>query len=247
MTIFHVTLRIYIVNINFFAPMKSSLPIDQNQIKTLDLESLINGIINSTNEKSLRLHQNEFFDRFKFHVNKASIQVCRKSNFNNVDSFWIKEIFQNSFITIFNQLRIKGFIFSENDDEKHRNYKVIGWIGKIANIEFKKSLSIRLNKNIVFNNDLIPEISDEILNENIELEELSEFKKVFVEVLSNLSERDLDIITTYANENCIKSNSHLSDFQINRLCKTYNITSVNLRQIKKRTIDLIFNKCKLNL
>lgn len=228
------------------APMKAVLPNYDDQAQSKDLQSLVNGLYKNSNERLLNACQNEYYNRFKNYIYKIAVQICRNSNFNKNDNFWAEEITQYTFIQALFKLKSSEFIFSENDDEKLRVNKMKGWLGRIANFEFKKVLSKKYNELVIYDESQIPEISYEMLSETIDkIEVPSEIKKSLLDTLSTLKPRDLDIITTYVNENCVGTNLHLSDYQMVRLCKTYQTTPENIRQIKKRTIELIKKKCNI--
>lgn len=227
--------------------MESVLPNYNEKVQSFDLQSLVDGIHENLNTRSLNSHQNEFYNRYKNYIYKLASLVCRNNNFE-IDSFWPEEITQMTFIKAFGKLTKTGFKFEVNDNEKLRDAKMKAWLGRIANFEFKKIQTNKYNENVIFDETKIPDISDELLNESIDkLEISSEQKKSLMSTMLALKDRDRDIINTYAMENCIGNNLHLSDFQMSRLCNTYNTTPENIRQIKKRTIDLIRKNANLNL
>jgi RNA polymerase sigma factor (sigma-70 family) len=69
-------------------------------------------------------------------------------------------------------------------------------------------------------------------------------KRILREVLSELSERDRDVLIAYYNEYDPEiKNQKLSKEAIKELCESYNITPDNIRQIKLRTFKKVSEKC----
>ena len=69
------------------------------------------------------------------------------------------------------------------------------------------------------------------------------FRVTLQAALNTIKEEHRHILLTYASEGCIDSKLHLSQDAMTELCKTYDTSSQNIRQIKKRTLDKIKKIC----
>lgn len=76
---------------------------------------------------------------------------------------------------------------------------------------------------------------------NIEIP--NEFRTKLQQVMNTIKEEHKHIFLTYVGEGCINSKQHLSSDAMSDLCKTYDTSPENIRQIKKRTLDKIKNHC----
>ena len=83
----------------------------------------------------------------------------------------------------------------------------------------------------------------ESLYQESDIEVPNEFRTKLQEVMNTLKEENKHILLTYVAEGCINSKRHLSKEAMSELCKAFDTSSENIRQIKKRTLDKIKNHC----
>lgn len=181
----------------------------------------------------------QFFNRYSGYVYKVAFQKCR--NFNDAVDL-ANDIVQETFRSI---LESKNkFAFPANTPDNECPYVVKGWLGRIANNCFNKEYARKLNT------DSIDEIFScltepcfDIFNSLYEdpgIEVPNHFQTKLQEALNSIKkDRDKHILLTYAHEGCIDSNKHLTPNAMEYLCKLYDTTSDNIRQIKKRTLDKV--------
>jgi RNA polymerase sigma factor (sigma-70 family) len=213
------------------------------QMKTsfTDLQIIV-GLKDDEDLKKVRLLQHEFFHKYKGYIYKVAIHRC--VNFHDPQEL-ATDITQETFINAFR--RIKEFDLSKEPDPLKHEVVIKAWLGKIANNCFNKEFAVR--KSVVFLDDLKtkPVQEDNGLFESLYSDEPieipSEFRLKLQNAMNTLTEIQKHVILIYAEEGCINSKLHLSNVAINYLCKTYDTSPDNIRQIKKRALDKIKKYC----
>lgn len=76
-----------------------------------------------------------------------------------------------------------------------------------------------------------------------DVEVTNEFRNKLQHVIITIKEDHMHILMTYVAEGCINSTRHLSPEAMDTLCKTFDTSPENIRQIKKRTLDKIKSHC----
>jgi DNA-directed RNA polymerase specialized sigma24 family protein len=215
------------------------------QIKTpltsISDEKIIEGIKNVQEENELKFFQYEFYNRFAGYIYKVALYKFR--NFNDPD-FLAREVLQKTFITAYE--KIFKFKFPSGSSPKDHTKIIKAWLGRIAENESKKAIGKTVNENIEYDTLNLPEPSydqfEDIYGEPIK-ETPNEFRNKLQLALNVLSVKEKHIILTYAGEDCIDSDKHLSKSALNYLCQYYETTSASIRQCKKRALDKIKKSC----
>ena len=203
---------------------------------------LLNGLKFESNGLIKRTLQNEFYRRFKNHVYKNAINNCR--NFDNGQQLAI-ELVQTVFITAFD--KISKFSFPDDIPEKDHHYYIKAWLGQIGFNIFKRFYGKQIKEISLDDEECsIVEPSydpfDELVNgETVEVP--NELRVKLQIALSQLTDRQKHILLVYAGEGCIDSKKRLGDSALEQLCKLYDTTPENIRQIKKRSLDKIRGIC----
>lgn len=204
-----------------------------NEFEQLGNLTLIEKLQNVTklNLYELNMIQQEFYRRYSGYIYKVATFACRYQP-NPADL--AKDVLMLTFTIAFNKIELLKLGKEVNDSEVQLVVKA--WLGKIANRQFlnyinkfgKESYPL-LDDNAVPSKEL-----DEDEDHNILLP-----KYPFDKALDSLSERDRDVLLTYADYNCISTKKHLPDSVMKQLCKTYKTNSGNIRQIKTRSLKNI--------
>lgn len=208
--------------------------------RSLAIAELIEELKSSSDTRKLGYLQVDFHERFVNYLYKVALQKCK--GYPDASQMAI-DLVQDTFIIAFR--KICTFNLNELDATKHE-YIVKAWLGKIANHCFLKEYSKR--KNVVYMVDYVEDLSDynEIKFEaesKDESESLNQYAALLHEALGFLNDEQRTIILEYAREGCISSNLHLSPGKMDYLCRLYNTTPDNIRQIKKRTLDRLKKYC----
>lgn len=223
--------------------MQTTIP-DERPYKKAPTQEVIQILKMPYNAKELRLIQYEFYYRFASYIYKCSFQKCR--NFKNPEDL-SRDILQETFRNAIKSIQSFSFPDTVLDPIDYER-SVKAWLGRIATNEFMKAKAKFENNHL--DNDLLNfkeplgNLFNDLYDEPIE-QMPNEFKTKLQIAMNQLSEKDKDIILTYASEGCIKSKPqiHLSPEKMKYLCETYNTTSENIRQRKKRALDKIITIC----
>lgn len=206
----------------------------------LAIAELIEELKNCVDSKQLHLLQFQFHDRFANYLYQAALRKCRLyPELTQLD----QDIVQETFLTAFSL--IHEFDLSQESDSSKHEYIVKAWLGRIANNCFLKEYSKRKNEATLIDYiDNLSVYSETYITEgDTETEINNEFSQMLQEALEHLNEEHKTIILEYAREGCINTNSHLSKGKMDYLCKLYNTTPENIRQIKKRALDKLKKYC----
>lgn len=221
--------------------MEINLQTTKIQISYSDLQ-IIEGLKSEENENLLNFFQSMFFQKFKGYVYKLAMQRC--ISFPDPAQL-ASDVTQQTFINAFK--KIKDFDLSREPKLERHEFMIKAWLGTIGNNCFNKEYEKR--KYEVYLDDYSSKIDDNSFDlfESLygcEIVDIpNEFRSTLNEAMNTLSEEQKYVLLTYAEEGCIKSNRHLSQEAMARLCKLYNTSSANIRQIKKRSLDKIIKHC----
>lgn len=218
--------------------MVATLKIETRLKKISDAE-IMEGLKYTSDQRELKLYENEFYSRYVSYVFKVAMGVCR--NFRGSEDL-ARDVTQETFIKAF--AAVKKFKLTE--DPRSSASKIKAWLGKIANNVFLKLYPQLVNTQFDIESLQLKEPSYEIFEDMFDpVEEihLSEYAILFNDAMNLLKEIDKHIILTYAEENCLNSTQHLSDSAMKILCETYKTTSDNIRQRKHRAYKKIKTFC----
>lgn len=216
-----------------------------NNIPDVDFsdEEILDGIKGENNGNKQRYFQNLFYKKYVKYIYKGATIMCR--NFPEPEEL-AKDITQETFTNAF--LHIKTFNLSNEKNKNNHQFIIKAWLGRISNNCFLKLYAKR--KNEVYENDSdfqLNMIDNSKLFESLfdgdKTEIPNEYRMKLQVALNNIKEEHKLIIFTYAIEDCINNNRHLSDSAMEYLCKTLDTNAENIRQIKKRTLDKIKKFC----
>lgn len=205
-------------------------------------QQIVDGLKDDYDLNQLRLFQHQFFHKFKGYIYKIAIHRCL--SFPDSQEM-ATDITQQTFINAFR--KIKDFDLSREADQSRHEVIIKAWLGTIANNCFKKEYAKR--KDHVYLDDLKskPEEGKFDLFESLygdePIEVPNEFRSKLREAMKNLTEEQRHVIEVYAGEGCINSTQKLSESAMQYLCKTFDTSSDNIRQIKKRALDKIKKYC----
>lgn len=166
-----------------------------------------------------------FYDRYKKLLWSLCYAVCTKLDIVNGKEF-AKHVFNNTMMAIY-----------EHPTFDSSKSKLSTWMSTIARNEafdLIKEYGLNDTKVIPLNETITMSITDK---ERDVVEYETPQKKILVEALNLLSERDREILLTcfmYQEEH-----KHLPDEVLNELSRRYATTSANIRQIKKRALDKV--------
>lgn len=207
----------------------------------LNALQIIEGI-KSKDPRAQQEFQTIFFNRYKGYVYKGAIKLC--ANFRDPEQLAL-DITQQTFINACN--KIKDFDLKKEPNSEKHEVIIKAWLGRIANNCFKKEYAVRKNKLFIDELAPIPETEDYDFYESTFGEDSidipNEFRIKLNDAMNNLNEVQKHVLLTYAAEGCLDSSQHLSKNTLEYLCKTYNTTSANIRQIKKRALDKVKKHC----
>lgn len=211
--------------------------------KAISDRELIEALQSASKKEEFDSLFTQFFNRFKGYLFKAALQCTR--NFTDAEAL-ATEITQVTFTNLFIKRTFLTLPPDATDIECTNRIK--GWLGQIANNNF--NIEYAKQKNIDSIDDVLlqlEELRDESFNEyddEIEVETTNEFMNTIQQALNSIKKEDhRHILREYAREGCIDSGKHLSKNTMDFLCKFYNTTPENIRQIKKRTLDKIKQHC----
>ena len=221
--------------------MEISLQPESTKVIFTDLQ-IIEGLKTDNNERMIQILQNQFYNKYKGYIYKITLQNC--ISYHDSQQFAI-DITQQTFINALK--KIKDFDLSKEKNQDKHQYLIKAWLGRIAFNCFNKEYAIR--KNVIYLDDLTIQTEDEEFDlfESLYGEELSEvpneYRTKLNEAMNLLTEEQKHILLLHADEECLNNSLHLSDEAIKYLCKTFNTSSANIRQIKKRALDKIKDYC----
>jgi RNA polymerase sigma factor (sigma-70 family) len=187
-------------------------------------------------------------EEFYFRYRSFLLQACRKgcAHFINGEQL-ADDIFQNTMIKAFNGMSNLFNKLSEGRTESSIHIKA--WLSIIAKnelVEFlrknpdEKNLANSFRSN--YQEIEIPNESSETNEEYISKPSIE--KETLDKGLATLSEREKDILMTYLlYQNPNEPNRHLPEDVLVSLCNRYNVSSDNLRQIKKRALLKLKKEC----
>jgi RNA polymerase sigma factor (sigma-70 family) len=191
--------------------------------------------ISDAERQELPVHsllQNEFYYRFSSYVYKACLRFTSSLQGSHTSS--TKDLHQEIFIKIFRKLN--KFTINKEYSAERLTYSIKAWIGVIANRECLNYITKNITNTKVDYCEELPISAFDICDEEEQrIESPNELK--LRDALSALPERNIHILRTYANFDCIETGNHLPDEAMAELCKVYDTTSENIRQIKKRSLD----------
>jgi RNA polymerase sigma factor (sigma-70 family) len=221
--------------------MEISLESKSTKVIFTDLQ-IIEGIKTENNEKIIRTLQNQFYHKYKGYVYKVTLHSC--IGYHDSQQFAI-DITQQTFINALK--KIKDFDLSKEKNQDKHQYLIKAWLGRIALNCFKKEYAKR--KDVIYLDDLTTQPEDEKFDlfeslygdETIEVS--NEFRTKLNAAMNLLTKEQKHILLVHADEECLNNSLHLSDEAMEYLCKTYNTSSANIRQIKKRALDKIKDYC----
>lgn len=184
-----------------------------------------------------------FFNRFKGYVFKVTLHFTR--NFSDAEEL-AKDITQETFRSIFESNA--KFKVPVNTSDELCTARIKGWLGTSAKNHFRREYARRINIDSL--DEILVHLPEpafdpfEKLYHDPEIEVPNEFKNKLNEALSSIKkERDKHILLEYALDGCIETGKHLTTNTMEYLCKLYDTTPENIRQIKKRTYDKIKTIC----
>ncbi len=189
-------------------------------------------------DKEIQLARDEFYTRFSPYIYKIAIQGA--NNFLEPD-FIASEVVQRTFGNAFKYL--SNFSLKDNLDETEATKIIKAWLGRIANKVFLNTIAEFSNEKSVNKLLEINDLTADSLMEKTNLAISNPFMDKLQAALDDLKEIDRLIVLAYAAEGCINSTRHISDNAMDFLCSTFNTTSANIRQRKKRALDKIKKKC----
>lgn len=205
-------------------------------------QQIVDGLKDDDDLKKLRLFQHQFFHKFKGQIYRISLEKCIAFP----DSIEMAtDITQQTFISAFRKIR--DFDLSRESDPKKHETIIKAWLGRIAKNCFLKEYAKR--KNYVYLDDLKlkPEEEGYDMFESLygdePIEIPNEFRSKLRQAMMLLTEVQRHVIEIYAGDGCINSTQKLSPEKMNYLCKTFDTSSDNIRQIKKRALDKIKKIC----
>jgi DNA-directed RNA polymerase specialized sigma24 family protein len=158
-----------------------------------------------------------------------------------------KDITQDAFISAFES--IGGFTLDGEANQNDHIHLVRGWLGKIANRHFLKLLRSRKKEDdaIQDHRERISSPPELILHENSGVKNTPSNNMFKIKyALSTLSDKQKDVILTYANEGCIGNDKHLSETAMAELCEFHKTNPVNVRKIKNRALKKVISLCPLS-
>ncbi len=215
----------------------------QTTLRELTEKELIEGLQTILEEKDRRLHEFEFYHRFAEYIYKVSLHKFR--NFGDTE-FLARDVLQNTFITAFR--KIGKFKFPGKSLPVDHGKIIRAWLGKIANIEGKKSMAKVIDSKIEYDSLNLPEPEydqfEDIYGDPVTAIP-NEFSLKLQSAMNQLSEKEKDVIMTYAREGCINTNwsRHISDEALQYLCEYYKTTVEAIKQCKKRALEKIKKAC----
>jgi|GEM_PF-871155 len=210
-----------------------------SSLREMTEKELIEGIQDNLEGKELTLLEFEFYHRFAEYIYKICLYKFR--NFGDTE-FLARDVLQNTFITAFR--KIGKFKFPIKSLAIDHGKIIRAWLGTIANNETKKSMGKIIDNKIEYDSLNLPE-PDYDQFENIYGEPIAAIPNMFSQKLqtamNQLSEKEKDVIITYAREGCINTNrhKHISDSALQYLCEYYKTTAEAIKQCKKRALDKI--------
>ncbi|HVT84297.1 MAG TPA: hypothetical protein VHD35_03800, partial [Chitinophagaceae bacterium] len=153
--------------------MQVTLPI-KTPFRTSTDREIIEGIKKADSEKDLKFFQYEFYNRFAPYIYKVALLCCR--NFNDAD-FLSREILQLTFINAYRN--ISRFDFPVESEDSDCTNLTKAWLGKIANNEFRRALSKKVNDTVDFDSLNLSETPSDDLFTNLYEEPEQEVTNAF--------------------------------------------------------------------
>ncbi len=178
---------------------------------------------------------NEFHSRYSKYLYGIIISVAIKFK-NTYDYEELAEnVFQNTLLTIWE--KADTFMKIEDVASEKKERRVKAWLGKIARNEMFQLLRDykTASEKITYDTELINEINlvDEPIVENQPKFE----KKLLNNALKTLKPRDKDILLAYYQY--YEKDKNMPSEALDNLCRMFDTTKDNLRQIKKRALDKV--------
>lgn len=178
---------------------------------------------------------NEFHSRYSKYLYGIIISAATKFK-NTYDYEELAEnVFQNTLLTIWE--KADTFMKIEDVAPEKKERRVKAWIGKIARNEMLQLLRDykTASEKITYDTELINEINlvDEPIVENQPKFE----KKLLDNALKTLKPRDKDILLAYYQY--YEKDKNMPSEALDNLCRMFDTTKDNLRQIKKRALDKV--------
>jgi RNA polymerase sigma factor (sigma-70 family) len=215
-------------------------------MKTISDRDLMEGLHSPRDQEEVVLLQTEFFNRYRGFVFMAASQRTR--NYLDGDEM-AKDISQETFINALKK-RKKPFQFPKNTPDDECQYVIKAWLGRIVNNEFNRQLALK--KEEAMDDEYEETIAGPADDPSVVLdgqddeqpEITNEFALKLQEAMNAIkNDRDRHILEEYAREGCLLNGKHLSPAKLEWLCKLYQTTPDNVRQIKTRTFSKVKTIC----
>lgn len=178
---------------------------------------------------------NEFHCRYSKYLRAITITAAKKF-INTYDHEELAaNVFQNTLLTIWE--KADTFIKIEDVPQEKKEKRVKAWLGKIAKNEMLQLLRDykTASEKMTYNTELINEIN--LLDEPISESQPKFEKKLLDNALKMLKPRDKDILFTYYQY--YEKGKNMPSEVLDNLCRIFDTTRDNLRQIKKRTLNKV--------
>ncbi len=212
-------------------------------MKALTDRELIEAIHDEKTTEELNSLLTTFYNRFNNYVYKGALQRTR--NFANAEDL-AKDITHDTFKSVLQSK--KKFKLAEGIPDQECNVIIKSWLGRIANNHFNKEYARQTNIDSI--DEILLHLPEPVFDfiesgdHEPEVETPNNFMVKLQQALNSIKkERDKHILLEYAREGCVASGMHLSSNAMEYLCKLYDTTPENIRQIKKRTLDKIKLHC----
>ncbi len=179
-----------------------------------------------------------FYSRNKNYLYTIVKNVCK--SWEMYGDELIEAVFENTFLTVY--AKAESFMVIEGIPFERQEKRMKSWLGKIA-----KNEMLQLLRQFKVDKDKIEYTDDLTSFLNIEEEIVSQPTADYLlaeRALQTLSERDINILTTYLMFE--DGNRNLPSIEIQRLSDMWNTHPDNMRQIKKRSLAKVEMYIKTN-
>lgn len=176
---------------------------------------------------------NEFHNRYSKYLYGIITSAAKK--FKNTYDYeeLAANILQNTLLIIWE--KADTFIKIEDVTIEKKESRVKVWLGKIAQNEMYKLLREYEADKITYDTELINEIN---LNDEPISVSKPKFEKVLLDrALNSLKEREKEILLAYYQYS--EKDKNMPSEALDNLCRIFDTTRDNLRQIKKRALDKV--------
>ena len=169
---------------------------------------------------------NAFYYRYKDYLFSIVNKACISWKMYGEDL--VKDVFQNTFLSVYQ--KAESFLLIDDLPIENQEKRLKAWLGRIAQNEMFQLLRENSKEKIDYLEDL------SIFNESSEENEIIASENVLLveKALSNLKERDRDILITYIQFE--EGNKKLPRDEISRLSEYWEVLPDNMRKIKQRAL-----------